>query len=112
MRPKLVILVALLAAILGAGSCIGIVMGVFSARNPIGQPGILVTATLLLPLATIVVGSIFVYRHTAKRRKLQAFITAVLATVLTLAIFLVATILTASAGYLEPPKNTQPNSTT
>jgi hypothetical protein len=41
----------------------------------LSSPGLLVFSTLLLPVAAIVVASIFVYRHTARRRKLQAFLT-------------------------------------
>ena len=112
MRPKLVVGVSLLAALLGAGSCIGIVLGVFSALNPVAKPGLLVAATLLLPIATIVFASVFVYRHTARRRKLQAFITAVLATLLTLGLFVLATIWSSRRNTPEPPQITQPQQAT
>jgi hypothetical protein len=112
MRPKLVFGVSLLAALLGAGSCIGIVFGVFSSFNPVGRPSLFVAGTLLLPLAAIVFGSIFVYRHTARRRKLQAFITAVLATILTLSLLVAATILSARRNNLEPPQFPQPHTAT
>ncbi len=112
MRPKLVVGVSLVAALLGAGSCIGIVLGVLSAVNPVAKPGLIVSATLLLPIATIVFAAIFVYRHTAKRRKLQAFLTAVLATLITLGLLLLATILTARRGTAEPPQIIQPPSAT
>src|SRR5215203_2383937 len=93
MRLKLVIAASLLAAIVGAGSCIGLVLGVFEVKAW-SNPGLLVTATLLLPIAAIIFASIFVYRHTARRRKLQALLTAILATLLTLSLLLVAAILT------------------
>jgi len=112
MRPKLVVGVSMLSALLGAGSCIGIVWGVSSALNPVNKPGLLAFATLLLPIASIIFASIFVYRHTARRRKLQAFITAVLATILTLAIFVIATILSARRGTTDPPQTNQPHSIT
>jgi hypothetical protein len=112
MRPKLVVGVSILAALLGAGSCIGIVLGVFSAVNPVPKPGLIVSATLLLPIATIVFAAFFVYRHTAKRRKLQAFLTAVLATLITLGLLLLTTILTARRGTAEPPQIIQPPSPT
>jgi len=112
MRPKLVVGVSMLSALLGAGSCVGIVLGVSSALNSTGKPGLLAFATLLLPIASIIFASIFVYRHTARRRKLQAFITAVLATILTLGIFVLATILSARRGVTDPPRSTQPHSIT
>lgn len=101
MRLKLVVLVSLLAAIVGAGSCIALVLGVFS-REAVSNPGLLVVSTFLLPLATIIIAAIFVYRHTARRRRLQAFLTFVLATLLTLAFFIVASILTSRIDRQEP----------
>ena len=92
MRLRLVIAASLLAAIVGAGSCIALVLGVFSVKA-LSNPGLLVASTLLLPAAAIIFASIFVYRHTARRRRLQAFLTAILATLLTLALFVSASIL-------------------
>ena len=92
MRPKLVVGVSSLAALLGAGSCIGVVFFVFSSFSPVTRPGLIVASTFLLPIALIGFASVFVYRHTARRRRLQAFATAVLATVLTLALLAIAII--------------------
>lgn len=94
MRLRLVLAASLLAAIVGAGSCIALVLGVFSVRA-LSSPGLLVASTLLLPAAAIIFASIFVYRHTARRRRLQAFLTAILATLLTLALVFCASILSA-----------------
>lgn len=101
MRLKLVIATSVLAAVVGAGICIALVLGVFSVKA-LSNPGLLVSSTLLLPIATITFASIFVYRHTARRRKLQAFLTAILAILLTLAFFIAATILTGRYRPLEP----------
>jgi purine-cytosine permease-like protein len=109
MRPKLVVGMSFLAALLGAGSCIGIVLGISSSLNP-ARPGLIVTATLLLPIAAIIFASFFVYRHTARRRKLQAFVTAILATLLTLSFFVLATILSARRNNTEPPTVTPTHS--
>ena len=103
MRPKLVVGVSSLAALTGAGSCIAIIFGVFASLNPVTKPGLLVAATFLLPVLAIAFASIFVYRHTARRRKLQALMTAVLATLLTLALFVLAIILSARRNVNEPP---------
>lgn len=107
MRLKLVIAASLLAAIVGAGSCIALVLGVFSVKA-LSNPGLLLTSTLLLPMATIIFSSVFVYRHTAKRRKLQAFLTAVLATLLTIALVICASILSARRNPVEPPQPVGP----
>jgi hypothetical protein len=108
MRLKLVVIASLLAAIVGAGSCIGLVLGVFSVQA-LSSPGLLVTSTLLLPIAAIIFSSIFVYRHTARRRRLQAFLTVVLATLLTLALFVVASILSARRNPTEPAQPAGPH---
>ena len=101
MRLKLVIAASVLAAFVGAGICIALVLGVFSARA-LSNPGLLVSSTLLLPIATITFASIFVYRHTARRRKVQAFLTAIVAILLTLGMFIGAAIWTGRYRPLEP----------
>ena len=108
MRLKLVIAASLLAAIVGAGSCIALVLGVF-AKNGLSNPGLLVISTLLLPIVTITFASIFVYRHTARRRRLQAILTALLAILITLALFIAASIFTARRNRTEPPPPVGPH---
>ena len=101
MRLKLVLAASGLAAIVGAGTCIALVLGVFSAKA-LSSPSLLVFSTLLLPIAATAFASIFVYRHTARRRKLQAVLTALIAILLTLAFFIAASILTGQYNPLEP----------
>ena len=101
MRLKLVIIASLLAAVVGAGASIALVLGVFAVKS-LSSPGLLAASTFLLPIAAIVFASIFVYRHTARRRKLQAFLTAVLATLLALSIFILTSALTSRVNPPEP----------
>jgi len=101
MRLKLVIAASVLAAVVGAGSCVALVLGVFAVQT-LSSPGLLAASTLLLPVATIVFASIFVYRHTARRRKLQAVLTAILATLLTLSIFVLASVLSSRGTTGDP----------
>ena len=108
MRLKLVVIVSLLAAIVGAGSCVALVLGLFSLQA-LSSPGLLVASTFLLPLAAIIFASIFVYRHTARRRRLQAFLTVVLATLLTLALFIVVSIVSARRNPSEPAQPAGPH---
>jgi len=109
MRLKLVLIAALLAALVGAGSCIAIILTVFSSLKPISSPGLLVGLTLLLPTASVLLASIFVYRHTARRRKLQAFLTAILATLLSLCLLVIASILSSRRQPVEPPHPVGPH---
>lgn len=103
MRLKLVFIASLLAALTGAGASVAIILAVFSSLNTLSSPGLLVLSTFLLPIITCLLASIFVYRHTARRRKLQAAATAILSIVLTLAAFIVASIVTAQRRPLETP---------
>ena len=107
MRLKLVVFASLLAALVGAGSCIALVLGVFS-RQALSSPGLLLLSTFLLPLATIIIASIFVYRHTARRRRLQAFLTVVLAALLTISILVLASIVTARRDRGDPVRPSGP----
>ena len=104
MRLKLVFGASALAALVGAGSCIALVLGVFSAKA-LSSPSLLVFSTLLVPVAMNVFAAIFVYRHTARRRKLQAFLTTLIATLLTLGLFVLASIL---SPRIVPTEPTQP----
>ncbi len=101
MRLKLVLLASLAAAVVGAGSCIALILGVFSMQA-LSSPGLLVASTLLLPIGSIIFASIFVYRHTARRRRLQAFLTAILAALLTIALFIAASIISARRNPVLP----------
>jgi len=95
MRLKLVLISALIAAVAGAGSAIAIILSVFSSLKPTSTPGLLVVSTYLLPMLATLLASIFVYRHTARRRRLQAVLTAIIALVLTILLFVLASIVTA-----------------
>jgi hypothetical protein len=108
MRLKLVFAAAALAALVGAGSCIALVLGVFSIQAW-SRPGLLAASTLLLPIATIVSAAIFVYRHTARRRKLQAFLTTLIAILLTIAFFIAAAILNSRRVPTEPTQPVGPH---
>ena len=110
MRLKLVIAASVLAAVVGAGSCIALVLGVFSAQA-LSKPGLLAASTILLPIATIVIASIFVYRHTARRRKLQAALTVIISLVLTITFFVIGWIVTSRINPIQPEPGNQRNTT-
>ena len=103
MRPKLVFVASLLAAISGSGTSIAIILAASSSLKPMSAPGALVLSTFLLPALTVLLASIFVYRHTARRRKLQAFLTGILSIILSLTVFITASILTARRT-IRPPQ--------
>jgi len=109
MRLKLVLISALIAAVAGAGSAIAIVLSVFSSLKPITTPGLLVVSTYLLPTLATLLASIFVYRHTARRRRLQAVLTAIIALVLTILFFVLASIVTARTQPIQLQPSPQQN---
>lgn len=111
MRLKLVFISSIVAATIGAGSSIAIILWVFSSLKPITTPGSLVLATFLLPAGAILLAAIFVYRHTARRRKLQAALTVIISLVLTIAFFVIGTIVTARLNPIQPQPGLQRNTT-
>ena len=106
MRLKLVLISSLIAAIVGAGSTSLIILLLFS--KPVTTPGLLVLSTYLLPVGSILLAAIFVYRHTARRRRLQAALTALISLLLTFGIFLLVSILSAPTFKQLPPPTEAP----
>jgi len=102
MRLKLILIASLLASLVGSGASIAIVFGAFSSLKPLSAPGLLVLFSFLLPVGAIVWATIFVYRHTARRRKLQAVLTVLLSVILSIAAFTAAVLLTSRAARPAP----------
>ena len=96
MRWKLLIAASLAAAAAGAGACWAaerfLLPGGFA-----GAPVWAASLALLAPLGANTFAAVFVYRHTARRRALQAAATALLASLLTLAALTLGPILAAGA---------------
>ena len=89
MRWKLLIAASLLAATAGAGAVLAVTyFALGSSRGGAAPPAWLLAATVLVPLAAIAYAAVFVYRHTARRRTLQAAATALFSIALTLAALL------------------------
>jgi hypothetical protein len=82
-RWKLLIAASLVAALVGAGAYLLFARFLPAASPGVASPGA-AWAVLLLPLGAVITASVFVYRHTARRRSLQAVVTALLASLLTL----------------------------
>jgi hypothetical protein len=90
MRWKLLIIASLAAAFIGCGLWSALIIGIFGNARTLARNDWLLLATMVLPLAISVYSGIFVYRHTARRRKTQATITVVLALLLSIVAYLVA----------------------
>ena len=112
MRWKLLLIASFVAATVGAGTTLGIAYGLPGMAARLTAEPINVVLALLVPVAATTIASIFVYRHTARRRALQALLTALLAAVLTLtAIILGQTLFSPPAATLQiiPPQTTPRN---
>lgn len=90
MRWKLLIIASLAAAFVGCVLWSTLVIGAFGNARTLARNDWLLLSTMVLPLAVAFYSGIFVYRHTARRRKTQATITMVLALVLSLVAYLMA----------------------
>ncbi len=88
MRWKLMFIAALVAGIAGTGLTLALIRAFFISAHPLNAYDSVALGTLLIPLIAIMLASIFVYRHSARRRKLQALITAAIALLFTLTLFM------------------------
>jgi uncharacterized membrane protein len=91
-RWKLLIITSLVAALVGAGGCLALVYWLRGVANPLSAPPALMAAAVIFPLVIFTLAGIFVYRHTARRRKLQAAATVLLSIMLALAALFAAQI--------------------
>ncbi|MGB8509111.1 MAG: hypothetical protein WCD76_12060 [Pyrinomonadaceae bacterium] len=91
MRWKLLIAASLLATLVGAG--LGLAATHWLSSLPVfaQAPAYAAALALLFPVAAIIYSAVFVYRHTARRRTLQAMLMALLAALLTLAVLTIGT---------------------
>ena len=111
MRLKLVMIASLVAALLGSGVAIFLVLLMFSTPSSMATGGPVVFALYLLPVLTTFLAAMFVYRHTARRRRLQAALTTIISLLFSLALFFVASLASAPSKELQPPTETPRNST-
>lgn len=93
MRWRLLLIVSLLATIVGAGSTLGLVYFLTRPPEQLARPTLLTLGTLLIPVLVAIFAGIFVYRHTARRRRLQAMLTVLFISLLTLAILSLSSVL-------------------
>jgi len=89
MRWKLLSLTSLVAALISAGTLLSFLYWRNGFTQPLSghslrAPGTLMIGLIVIPLMIFSAAAIFVYRHTARRRKLQALTTVLLSIILTL----------------------------
>ena len=79
MRWKLLVLVSLVAALIALALWSAVTIAVFGSARVMARNDWLLLSSLVIPLGVTAYAGVFVYRHTSKRRKTQALITAALA---------------------------------
>jgi hypothetical protein len=109
MRWKLLIAASLLASVAGAGACLLVAYLWLGSAPEVGPGGGAAAAVFVIPVGAVAAASVFVYRHTARRRSLQAAATALLASLLTLSALLAGSLyLRRPAPYAPPAESSAP----
>jgi len=90
MRWKLLVTTSVAAALVGFSLWCVLAIGVFGSARALARNDALLLASIVIPLAVAGSGGFFAYRHTARRRKMQALITTLLAIFLALVVYLAA----------------------
>ena len=103
MRWKLLIITSLVAVLASAGGSLALAYWSNGLAGRLGVRDPVFGGVVLVPLVLVTLASVFVYRHTARRRKLQAALTALLSIILTLAA------LFAAQMFLKPPPGGTPS---
>ena len=94
MRWKLLILASLIAAIAGVSLALTVTLLGYGSWRELAAHNLPFKLTLIIPLIMDAIAGFFVYRHTARRRKLQTTLAVLLTFFLTLAGFALGSILT------------------
>jgi len=90
MRWKLLFLTALIAAVIGLGLWSAFTITFFGSARGLALHGWILPGSFIIPLAFTASAAVFVYRHTALRRKTQAMVTVLVVLVLSGGIYFAA----------------------
>ena len=90
MRWRLLVITSFAAALVACGLWSTLAIALFGSAREMARHDWSLLASAAVSLVLIVYAGVFAYRHTARRRKTQAMITAVLALFLTIGFYLTA----------------------
>ena len=90
MRWKLLFAVSVVGGLVGVTLWSALALGVFGSARVMAEEDWRLLASLIIPIVVAVFATLFVYRHTSKRRKLQALLTIGLVLIATTAWYFVA----------------------
>ena len=75
-------MVSVIAALVALTLWSGVTMGIFGSARVLAQNDRLLLGSLLIPFTISIFAGLFVYRHTARKRKTQALVTLLLSILL------------------------------
>ena len=84
MRWRLLVITSFAAAVVACGLWSTLAIALFGSAGELARHDWFLLVSAAVPLVFIVYAGVFAYRHTARRRKTQAMITAILALFLTI----------------------------
>ena len=100
MRWKLVVVTSLTAAVVACGLWSTLAIGIFGSARAMARSDSILLSSLIIPLSITALASLFIYRHTARKRKTQAVITVLLAFMFTPIAYIAAWILLPDKLYI------------
>lgn len=100
MRWKLLLLVSLVGGLLALGFWSILAVAIFGSARVMAQEDWRLLISLVIPLGVSVSAAVFVYRHTSRRRKLQALLTSGLVLLFAAFSYLVASTFFVSRLYI------------
>ena len=90
MRWKLLVIASFAAAFISCGLWSAFVIGIFGTARALARNDLFLISSAIIPLAIAAYAGVFVYRHTARRRKTQATFAVIMALLFTVGTYLIA----------------------
>jgi len=99
-RWKLLLVVSIVGGLLALGLWSILAVAIFGSARVMAQEDWRLLVSLVIPLAVNILATIFVYRHTSRRRKLQALLASGLVLLFTAFSYLIASTFFVSRLYI------------
>jgi uncharacterized membrane protein YfcA len=101
MRWKLLLTTSVAAAIIGLGLWSALTIAFFGSARALARHDSTLLASFAIPLGLSAIAGVFAYRHTARRRKTQAFLAGFLTLLFVAGAYLAASTLLPSRFYVS-----------
>jgi|SRR2546428_297567 len=108
MRWKLLLTTSAVAATIGLGLWSALTIAFFGSATALARHDSILLTSLVVPLGLSTIAGVFAYRHTARRRKAQAFLAGFLTLLFTAGAYLVASTLLPNRFYVSRVSELRP----